>query len=160
LVSLLPLFEWVGHLEVSRTIQGSRWIYPVDQALHLVALAVFFGALLIVDLRLLDRGFREHPVATVARSAEPWLLGGLLALLITGVPQVMSTALKSYYSDWFWWKMDALLLAFLFTFTVRRWVALADERRVAPAWQKAVGLCSIALWGCVAVLARLIGLFS
>ena len=149
----------MGSLEVSRAIQGSRWIYPVDQALHLVALAVFAGALLIVDLRLLDRGLREHPVATVARAAEPWLIGGLLALLITGVPQMMSTALKSYHSDWFWWKMDALLLAFAFTFTVRRRVALAGER-VAPGWKKAVGLCSIALWGTVAALARLIGLLS
>ena len=55
--------------------------------------------------------------------------------------------------------MGTLLVAFIFTFTVRRRVAFADESLVRPFQAKLVGGVSIVLWGTVAVTARLIGLF-
>ena len=51
-----------------------------------------------------------------------------------------------YYSPPFWWKMRFLLLAALFTFTVRHRVARADETRVGPIWGKLVALVSLGLW--------------
>lgn len=156
----LPFFEWLEANPISVAIRGSVWFYAVDQSLHLVALAVFAGAVLIVDLRLLGRGLREQSVAQVAGDAQPWLIGGFLALAATGIPQVMSNAMKEYYSPFFWFKMEALLVALIFTFTLRRNVARADEARVGPFWGKLVGLVSIALWSGVAVPARLIGLLS
>src|SRR5579864_4487484 len=104
---LKPFFvDWLGNLSVSAGIRESVWIYALDQAVHLLALAVFAGALLIVDLRLLGFGFKERPIKQVARDAQPWLIGGLLALTATGIPQLMSNATKEYYSPYFWFKMD------------------------------------------------------
>jgi hypothetical protein len=123
-------------------------------------LAVFAGAVLIVDLRLMGVGVKERPVAEVARDAQPWLIWGLLALTVTGVPQMMQNAIREYFSFFFWLKMAFLLAAFIFTFTVRRQVTLADQARVGPFWSKVVGLVSIVLWAGVAIPARLIGLFS
>jgi uncharacterized membrane protein len=60
----------------------------------------------------------------------------------------------------FWLKMDVLLVAIIFTLTIRRKVTLADEARVGPFWGKVVGLVSITLWAGVAIPARLIGLIS
>ena len=157
---LLPFFEWMEALPISNTIRESVWFYALDQSLHLVALAVFAGAVLIVDLRLMGRGMRETPLAKVARDAQPWLIWSFLALLVTGIPQLLSTAMKEYYSSFFWFKMDCLLVALIFTFTLRRKVTLTDEARVKPIWAKAVGLVSIVLWAAVAIPARLIGLLS
>lgn len=157
---LLPFFTWMGNTTASLVIRDSIWIYALDQAAHLVALAVFAGAVLIVDLRLLGRGLKDRPVAQVARDAQPWLVGGLIGLLATGVPQLMSNAIKEYYSIYFWVKMGALLVAFIFTFTVRSKVAFADEFRVRPFQAKLVGIVSIVLWAAVAITARLIGLLS
>ena len=42
--------------------------------------------------------------------------------------------------------MELLLVAILFTFTVRRKVALADEKRVGPIWGRVVAFVSLALW--------------
>ncbi len=42
--------------------------------------------------------------------------------------------------------MTSLLRAILFTFTVRRKVAMADESRVGPLWSKLVALVSVVLW--------------
>src|SRR5436190_8438095 len=88
--SLLPLFKWIEKLPWSVAIRQSVWIYSVDQALHLVSLTVLAGAILVVDMRLLGRGFRQQPVSQVARDAQPWLIGALLAMLATGIPQLMS----------------------------------------------------------------------
>lgn len=157
---LLPFFTWMGNTTASLVIRDSVWIYALDQAAHLVALAVFAGAVLIVDLRLLGGGLKDRPIAQVARDAQPWLVGGLIGLLATGIPQLMSNAIKEYYSDYFWVKMGVLLVAFIFTFTVRSKVAFADESRVRPFQAKLVGIVSIVLWAGVAVTARLIGLLT
>ena len=58
---LAPYFEAIAAWQISRTINESAWIFPVIQAFHLVALAVLAGALLMVDLRLLGRGFSTQP---------------------------------------------------------------------------------------------------
>jgi hypothetical protein len=139
-------------------LRDSTYLIPIDQAVHLVCLSVFSGALLMVDLRLLGTGLTRYPVSTLARQAQPWLVGGLIGLVVTGIPQLMSLAMKEYGSSWFWWKMSFLLAAFVFTFTVRRAVVRAEETRVPGILQAAVGLVSIALWTTVAVSARMIGL--
>ena len=54
-------------------------------------------------------------------------------------------------------KMTSLLLAIIFTFTVRRKVALADEGRVGPLWSRLVAVVSVALWSGVGIGGRWIG---
>jgi hypothetical protein len=158
---LEPYFQWLNDLAVSKAIGESIWIYPFVQAVHLLFLALFAGSLLIVDLRLLGYGMREQPVAKVARDARPWMIIGLLGLLVTGMPQLAQNAMREYFSEYFWFKMYMIPVALIFTFTIRQKIALADEARVTPMVAKAVGLLSILLWiGGVAVPARLIGLFT
>src|SRR5262249_22543232 len=111
-------------------------------------------------LRLMGRVLTERPIAGVAKDAQPWMIAGLIALTITGIPQMMSNAIREYYSSFFWFKMVMLLLATIYTFTLRRRVALAPEGRVGPGQSKLVGFVPVLLWTCVAVPARLIGLFS
>ena len=124
-----------------------------------MGLALIGGALLVVDLRLLGLGLRHQPVAQVARDAERWLLVSLLVLLPTGLLQFMCfAATKYYYLTAFWVKMAALSLALVFTFVVRRKVAMADETRINPVWSKLVALVSLSLWSTVAIAGRLIGL--
>ena len=71
-----------------------------------------------------------------------------------------STALKQYYSPFFWWKMEMVLIAVILTVTVRRKLASTDESQLGPVLPKVVALCSIALWTSVTIGARLIGLLS
>jgi hypothetical protein len=153
-------FQWMNDLPFSKALGASVWQFATIQALHLVALAVFAGAVLIVDLRLMGVGVKERPIADVARDAQPWLIWGFIALTLTGVPQMMQNAIREYFSFFFWLKMAFLFVALIFTFTVRRKVTLADAARVGPFWGKVVGLVSIVLWAGVAIPARLIGLFS
>jgi uncharacterized membrane protein len=154
---LLPFFEWLNGLPVSQAIGGSIWIYPLVQAIHLVFLALFAGAILIVDLRLLGVTLRSQPVAQVARDARPWLIAGFVGLVCTGIPQLMQNASREYYSEYFWYKMYLIAFGLIFTMTVRRKSTQGTESSLGG---KLVGLVSILVWGSVVVNARLIGLFT
>ena len=112
---------------------------------------------MLVDLRLLGFGLRRQPVAQLARDAERWLLGSLLVMVSTGILLFMCFATKYYYLTFFWVKMAALGLVLVFTFSVRRRVAMADEMRMNPVWSKVVALVSLALWTTVAIGGRWIG---
>jgi hypothetical protein len=159
-MDLLPFFEWMESTAITKTIQQSDYINAMANVLHLLSLTIFAGAVLVVDLRLLGGGMREQPLAQVARDAQPWLVGGFLGMLATGLPQLFATPIKEYYSPYFWFKMQVLVVALIFTFTLRRKVTQGDEARLGPVWGKLVALASLALWTTVAVSGRLIGLLT
>jgi len=154
---LLPYFKWCEATSIGAGIRDSLWLFPAIEAVHLIALAVIGGAVLMVDLRLLGFGLRDQPVAKVAREAQPWLVGSLLVMLSTGVLMFLSEAVKCYYSSAFWWKMTFLGLSIAFAFTVRRRVTLMDQTRVGPFWSKVVALVSLTMWLGVGAGGRWIG---
>ena len=151
---LLPWFEWCGQTLIGAAIRDSPGLFPLIEFVHLVALAVIGGAVLVVDLRLLGFAPRRQPVAKVAQTAEPWLLGSLLCLLITGALLFTSEAVELYYSGAFWTKMRFLLVAILFTFTIRRRVARGPETGMEPLLRRLVALISLTLWLGVALAGR------
>jgi hypothetical protein len=154
---LLPYFQALEAGSIGEAIRDSTWLFPFIEAFHLVGLAVVGGAVLLVDFRLLGLGLRRQPVAELARDAQPWLIGGVVFMIGSGVPLFLAEAIKCYYSFAFWTKMAALALAILFSFTVRRRVALAAESRVDPFWMRIVGATSILLWSTVGWGGRWIG---
>jgi hypothetical protein len=157
---LKPFFDWFQTLAFSHAFRESVWMFAVIEASHLLALAVFAGAILMVDLRLLGTGLKDRPLAQVARDAQPWLIGSIIGLLVTGVPMIMGNGEKYYFSSYFWQKMVVLIVAFIYMATIRRSLLRADESRTSPIWRKAVGLGSLALWVFVAMWGRFIGLLS
>ena len=154
---LLPYFQWVAETRVSQAISQSSWAFAVIESVHLLALSVIGGAVLMVDLRLLGLGLRDQPIARVARDAFPWFVASLIVMIMTGFGLFMSEATKCYYSMSFWVKMTSLLLATIFAFTVRRRVALAGEGQVRSIWLKVVAVVSLALWFGVGAAGRWIG---
>jgi hypothetical protein len=153
----LPFFEWAEATTLGEMIRTSTWAFAVIESVHLLALSVIGGAVLIVDLRLLGFGLRTQPIADIAREARPWLVGSLIVMVVTGVGLFLSEPMKCYASTAFAVKMTCLALVLVFTFTVRMKVTMADEGRVRPPWLKLVALVSLALWFGVAASGRWIG---
>jgi len=156
-MDLLPFVQWCEGSALGTAIRTSTWAFAVIESVHLLALAAIGGAVLVVDLRLLGFGLRDQPIRQIARDAFPWLVGSLAVMLVTGIGLFLSEATKCYYSTPFWVKMGSLLLAILFTFTVRRKITSADEGRMSPAVYKVVALVSLALWFGVGAGGRWIG---
>jgi hypothetical protein len=157
--SLLPLLNWIGRTSISKTINDSNWLFPAIEAVHIVALALLFGAALILNLRLLGVMLRNVPVPKLARELGPWTFCSLIVILISGVLLFSSEAVKSYYSVPFRIKMVLLIGAIVFHYTIGRKVALTEEGRIAPLFSKATGVVGIALWLGVGFAGRAIAFF-
>jgi hypothetical protein len=132
-------------------------MFPIIEAVHLVALAFIGGAILIVDLRLLGVGLRDQPLERLERDLRPWMASSLIVMIVTGVLLFSSEAVKCYYSFAFWVKMASLTLAILFWYTVHRKTAMSAESAVQSFRARLVGLVSLVLWAGVAWGGRWIG---
>jgi hypothetical protein len=155
-MTLFDFFDWLELSPVGTAIRDSAWLFPVIESAHLVGLAVLGGAILIVDLRLLGFGLKQTPPVLLQTEVRPWLLGALTVMFATGIPLLLSEAVKCYSRPAFWVKMGALALALLFTFAVRDRIVCRGS--VLPRWQgRTLGACSLALWLTVATAGRWIG---
>jgi len=155
------VFQWLERTSLSVAINESLWAFAVIEAVHLLALAVIGGAVLVVDLRLLGFAFQKQRVADLARVAQPWLLWSLGAMLLTGFVLFLSLAASKYYvHDYFWVKMYFLAAAMVFCFTVRQYIILGDDARANSALAKIVALVSLFLWSGVGFAGKAIGYIS
>jgi hypothetical protein len=154
---VLPWIEWVAGTALGQAISQSSWAFAVIESVHLLALAVIGGAVLMVDLRLLGFGLRAQPLDRVARDAWPWFVGSWVVMIVTGVLLFVSEPAKLYVSTPFFWKMIFLLSGSLFAVTVRRKVTLLGDGRTPPVVMKLVGLVSLLLWFGVGSAGRWIG---
>lgn len=154
---LLPFFQWCETTALGSTIRTSKWLFPVIESVHLLGLAVLGGLVLLIDLRLLGLGLKKQPVAQLSKDAEPWLVASVIVMLVSGVLLFLSESVKCYYSQPFWVKISAIPLALLFTFTVRRKAARADDADVRRGRSALVAFVSLLLWFAVAAAGRWIG---
>ncbi len=152
---LFHFFQWIENWGLGEAIRESKWLFPVIESVHLLGLAVIGGAILMVDLRLMGFGLRRQSVRQIASDVQPWLIGSLTVMLISGFLLFTSEATKCYYHGAFWVKMTSLALAILFTFTIRRSVTAAD--RFGPVRNRVVAVVSLALWSGVGIGGRWIG---
>jgi len=65
-------------------MRESLWAYPAAETLHIVGIALLYGSLMVVELRLLGLG-RRIPVAHLARLTLPWTLTGFALAAVMGV---------------------------------------------------------------------------
>ena len=154
---IVHFFMWCENSAIGDAIRSSTWLFPVIEAVHLLGLALIGGAVLAVDLRLLRLALRRQPVAEVARDVQPWLVGSLIVMILTGSLLFMSEAMKCYYHPAFREKMTSLFLAIVFTFTIQRKVVSSDESRLSPVWARVVAIVSLVLWTGVGIGGRWIG---
>jgi hypothetical protein len=156
-MNLLPFFQWCEATWLGTAIRETTWAFAVIESVHLLALALMGGAVLVVDMRLIGLGLRHHRVRDLARDAQPWLNRSLVVMLLTGAGLFLSEPTKCYYSIPFWFKMWSLLFAIIFSYTVRRKVVSAEEGRFSPLTSTLVGVISLALWFGVGAGGRWIG---
>jgi hypothetical protein len=151
------LFVALGHSTLGHYMQTSVWGFAVVEAIHLLALAVLGGSVLVVDLRLLGLIFRKESARTLGRDFSRLLLGSLAILILTGIAMVSEEALKCYYSPAFRWKMALLAAAVLFYFTIHRRILLRADTHSLTVWSRITAVISMSLWLGVGVAGRAIG---
>jgi hypothetical protein len=156
-MDLLPFFQWCYQTPIGETIRNSTWLFPVIETFHLLGLGLTAGTVLIVNLRLLGVGLSRQPVAQLWVAVQPWLLGGLILMFMSGIPLFLSESIKCLYNYAFWLKMTSLFLVLLFTFTVQRRVTQSGMTSDRPMLGRFTALISLTLWFGVAGGGRWIG---
>jgi hypothetical protein len=70
-------------------LKTNAYAYPTLETMHLIAIAIVFGTLWIVDLRLL-RVIRAIDARLLAQTLLPWTLAGFALALLTGLTMFVS----------------------------------------------------------------------
>jgi hypothetical protein len=152
--------EQIASSQLSLALQGTSWVVPVTQSIHIIALSVLFASVLMISLRLLGVGASGRSVSTVAFTLLPWIWRALLVLLLTGLLQAFIEPVRQFITPIFWLKM--LLVAQLapltlwFSRTLRANVNAWDSQATRPAAAKLFAVVSIIGWSTVIVFGRFI----
>jgi hypothetical protein len=145
---------------LATALRGSTWVYPLVNTGHVIGIALLFGAIVPVDLRLIG-AWRDVPLAQFLRVLVPVSAAGLVLAAVFGLLLFAANARDYVASGFFQAKMAMLALGIANALTfhaLRRRHVPEDPGHDIPL-QRSVGATSLAVWLAVIVLGRLIGYF-
>ncbi len=143
----------------SQQFAGSLHLWSLTEGTHVLALMVFAGTILMVDLRMLGLIFRDVPYSTLNNRILPLTVAGFAILLVTGVLLFLSNPVHYYHSVWFRAKVIFILVAaaniFWFHLKTQKSLADWDAAPSPPASVKAAATRSLVAWVLVIAFGRL-----
>jgi len=152
---LLHFFQWCDATRIGEYIRAKTWVFPAIETIHILAMTMLYGAIILVDLRLMNIGMKKEPVALLARSLNPYLQTGIWIMLPTGILLFLSEAMKAYSNSGFHFKIVMLGLALIFQYTL--WPRVTRKDHVSPSVGWITGILSLCLWFSVGAGGRAIG---
>jgi len=167
--AIVSLTAWSGAVIAGRLVayeesptriltRISPWLFPAIESGHLLGLCALGGTLLIVDLRMFGVGLTNQSLPALATAVHPWLEASLALIVSTGVQLFASEAGRVLHTPAFWVKIATLPVALLYTFTVRKRVAVRSLE--TSRLTRVTAAVSLLLWFTVAAAGRWIGFSS
>jgi len=156
-MDLYPLFQWLDNSLLATMAKAYGGVFVVVQMIHLLALALLGGMVLVGDLRLLGVLLRDVPSAVVIENTRRWINVALAALVLSGVFMSAAVAMKLYFNEMFRAKMVGLGIGILFIYGVRGPLLRLDHATISPWTLKLVAVASMTIWISVAACGRWIG---
>ncbi|SNT10106.1 hypothetical protein SAMN05421770_104167 [Granulicella rosea] len=155
---LLQLSRWLGHTHLGVYIRDSSYAFPAIEIVHLLFLAIFGGAILLVDLRFLNLGFKTQSTSEVARELLPVTVVGVIGMFLSGLLMYAGGTMRYYHNPAFQAKMAFFILALLVHFTLQVGAArnIANEGG-GGRLLKIGAVASLLLWVSVGFAGRVIG---
>lgn len=102
---------WLSMTEFSYVIQSDTRIIPWLQIIHITALALVFGSVLMVCGKLMNWFAAGESVDSILRRYLPWIWGGTVVLAVSGGLLVIGEPVRSLINEFFWAKMVVLAIA-------------------------------------------------
>jgi len=146
---------------VRGSVHGTDWVFPILETLHVLFLALFFGSLAMLDLRLLGIGARNVTFTALYREVLRVTWWAFIGAAVVGA--LMATGrIQDYLSCWqFLLKFAFMALAglnmLLFHFGTLRGVSAWDASEHPPVAARVAGLLSLVFWVGVIVCGRWVG---
>lgn len=160
-MNIQDALTWLELLPASMAIAESDWMFPAIECVHVIAITLVFGSIMIVDLRLLGLTSNRKPVTELTTEILPWTWGLFVLAVLSGLGMFISKASDYYGNPAFRWKMLFIALAGLnmmvFHLTAERSVAHWDQEKPTLRAAKIAGALSLILWIGVIAFGRWIG---
>jgi hypothetical protein len=154
------IIQTINDSGIADWMRSSLKAMPFIEATHVLAVALVFGSILVVDLRLLGYPNTRRPYTTVSRELIWLTWTGFALALVTGALMFAPNAVTYFGNTAFRLKMLALLAAginmLVFQYITSRSVAQWDSAR-SPAPARLAAVLSLLLWLTVIGAGRWIG---
>jgi hypothetical protein len=151
--------NWVEQTPLAVTIARSNWLFPAIETVHVIALTLTIGTVLILDLRLLGLASVAQTQDTLRREVLPWTWGAFAAAVLSGALMFVSQASGYAANGAFRFKMMLILLAginvLVFETVIARDTGVWE--RAIPARAKCAAGLSLVLWIAVVFFGRRVG---
>ena len=160
-MDMLEILKSLEGTALATTIRDSLFLFPMLEAVHVIGLALVFGTITVIDLRLLGVASVERPFKLMASEILKWTWAAFVLTAVTGA--LMFTTNAQVYYDNFYFRTKLVLLLFAgvnmaaFELTARRSVAAWDRDAAAPPAGRRVAVLSLAIWVVVIFLGRWVG---
>jgi hypothetical protein len=146
---------------LANSLRGSLYYFPFLESVHVMALGVVFGTILVVDLRALGVASTHRPFTRMSTELLRITWGAFAVSAFTGSLMFVTNARVYAHNTSFRVKMVLLALAGLnmavFHLTAGRSVASWDTARAAPRAGQVTAGVSLALWLGIILAGRVIG---
>jgi hypothetical protein len=162
--SLNEISVWIDQTALSQAIQVTKWVVPLVQTVHILAIAVVASSVFMIDLRLIGVFWADRPMQEVSSRFLPLVWWPLLILLATGVIMIIGEPARELKNPAFQLKMTllvaALLVTALFQLLQRRNAAFGDLRAGSRAAATTVAIVSMLLWSAIVFAGRWIAYYA
>ena len=159
-MNLDHLLQSLEATSFATAIRESTWLFPTIETMHVLAITMTVGSILMVDVRLSNFASRDRTVTSLAAEMLPWTWTSFVLAVATGLGLFSSHAVKYAGNFDFRVKMLLLLLAgsnmLVFHFGAYRNVLSWDAEK-APWPARLAGGVSLIIWVSVVCCGRWIG---
>ncbi len=158
---LQNVFGWLEAWPLSEGIRQSSWMFPAIESVHVIAITLVVGSVMVVDLRVLGLTSPGKRITELSMEVLPWTWGAFLVALVSG-SLLFAAKAHAYFGNLnFELKMALLALAALnmmfFHFVAYRTVRNWDIGRSSPGLAKMGCGLSLVFWLSIIVMGRWIG---
>lgn len=158
---LMDLCIWLEATPVAVAISESEWLFPTIETFHVLALAIVFGSIMMLDVRMLGVSNKKSGVMQLAEETLPWTWIAFVVAVISGLLMFSSAATTYFENVPFRIKMVLLLLAGInmavFHVTAFRAVHNWNYSLPTPMAARIAGSLSLLFWTGVIFAGRWIG---
>lgn len=155
-MSLQDFAIWLSESRLSIALTDSELAFPAIESLHVIALTLVVGSILLVDLRLLGLVWRRRETGDLIASILPITWIAFAFALLTGLLLFAANPISYSTNFYFLAKLGLLLLAGvnMVGFHLFSHRHLATPGALAP---KLSGAASLTLWLTIVTFGRWIG---
>ena len=146
---------------LSSAIRNSLYDFPLLEAVHVIALTLVFGTIMIVDLRLLGLAGTERHYGRVSADVLKWTWAAFALAMLTGTLMFTANPKVYFHNIFFRAKFAVMLLAgvnmLVFELTAGKHGGDWGENPRGPVQGRVAAMLSLGLWLMVIILGRTVG---